>query len=186
MNHLTDEQLAGWLAGDADQQTRSHVDSCPQCGAEALELRDGISRYAIAMRRKSALAESAHMQGKLAPRKALALHRLRWAGAGVLALLLASSTAWLVKPHLNPAVAQPTASAPANTDHDEHLQAASQLSDDELLEAVNNDLSSDVPEALSAVSTITAERNKIAAATSVAATPSTATKNSLRRKTNVP
>jgi len=185
MNHLTDEQLAGWLAGEADPQTRSHVDSCPQCGAEALELRDGISRYAIAMRRKSALAESAHMQGKLAPRKALAPHRLRWAGAGVLALLLASSTGWLVKPHLNPATAQPTASAPAHLEHDAHSQAASQLSDDELLEAVNNDLSSDVPEALSPVSTITVERNEIAA-TSAAAKASTASQDSLRRKTNVP
>lgn len=185
MNHLTDEQLAGWLAGEADQQTRSHVDSCPQCGAEALELRDGISRYAIAMRRKSALAESTHMQGKLAPRKALALHRLRWAGAGILALLLASSTAWLVKPHLSPATAQPTASSPAIQKNGELSKPATQLSDDELLEAVNNDLSSDVPEALSPVSAITVERNAIAA-TSVAVTPSTATQDSLRRQTNVP
>ena len=37
------------------------------------------------------------------------------------------------------------------------------MSDDELLEAVNNDLSREVPLALAPVSTITAARNKIAA-----------------------
>ena len=46
------------------------------------------------------------MAGNFAPRKALALHRLRWAGAGVLALVLAAQTAWLMKPHRAPAADQ--------------------------------------------------------------------------------
>ena len=44
------------------------------------------------------------------------------------------------------------------------------MSDDELLEAVNNDLSREVPLALSPVSAITIARNKIAAASTTAAT----------------
>jgi hypothetical protein len=167
MKHLTDEQLAGWLAGEENQQARSHLDSCPQCNAEALELRDGISRYAVAMRRQSSVAENAHMNGRLSPRRALALHRLRWAGAGVLALLLVAQTAWLVKPRHAPASAQPTASALVSPQRE--AQPATQLSDDELLEAVNNDLSREVPLALAPVSAITVARNKIAAASSRAA-----------------
>jgi hypothetical protein len=172
MKHLTDEQLAGWLAGwlagEEEQQTRSHLDSCPQCNTEALELRDGISRYAVAMRRQSSLAENAHMNGKLAPRRALALHRLRWAGAGALALLLVAQTAWLVKPRHAPATALPTASSLVSPQNE--AQPATQLSDDELLEAVNNDLNREVPLALAPVSAITVARNNIAAASSRAGT----------------
>ncbi len=46
------------------------------------------------------------------------------------------------------------------------------MSDDELLEAVNSDLSREVPQALAPVSAITVARNQIAAASSGAATPS--------------
>ena len=78
MNHLTDEQFAGWLAGETNQQTQAHMDGCTQCQAEARQLQDGISRYAVAVRRQSAQAQQAHMAGTIAPRKALLLHRLRW------------------------------------------------------------------------------------------------------------
>ena len=61
MNHLTDEQLADWLAGDANPETQAHLESCAQCRVEARQLRDGISRYAMAMRRQSAEAQRAHM-----------------------------------------------------------------------------------------------------------------------------
>jgi hypothetical protein len=119
------------------------------------------------MRRQSSVAENAHMNGRLAPRRALALHRLRWAGVGVLALLLVAQTAWLVKPRRAPATALPTASALVSPQRE--AQPATQLSDDELLEAVNNDLSREVPLALAPVSAITVARNKIAAASSRAA-----------------
>ncbi|MGA3128079.1 MAG: hypothetical protein ABSD13_15355 [Candidatus Korobacteraceae bacterium] len=188
MKHLTDEQLAGWLAGEEDQQTGSHLDSCPQCNAEALELRDGISRYAVAMRRQSSFAENAHMNGRLAPRRTLALHRLRWAGSGALALLLAASTAWLMirPPAQNPTMqSYRTIDPAASSQNDANSKPSSQLSDDELLEAVNNDLSREVPEALSPVSAISVERNKLAA-TSGAATSGSVSHTSLRRKTNVP
>lgn len=174
MNHLMDEQLAGWLAGEADRETRSHLESCPQCRAEALELREAISRYSIAMRRQAGRAQRAHLSGNFAPRKALALHRLRWAAAGMLALLLAAQTAWLIKPHHAPANARPITGAAVNSEPASNSQptsqsaspSATQLSDDELLEAVNNDLSREVPLALAPVGAITTARNRIAAASS--------------------
>jgi hypothetical protein len=159
MKHLTDEQLAGWLAGDSGQETLSHLACCEPCRTEAVQVRDGISRYSLAMRRESARAQGgAHLTGNLVPRKALAWHRLRWAGAGVLVLLLAAPTAWMIKSRSPAPTSQPRVSAPLNP------QPAAPMSDDELLEAVNNDLSREVPQALAPVSAITAARNQIAAA----------------------
>lgn len=162
MNHLTDEQLAEWLAGEASQETQAHLDGCAPCQAEARQLKDGIARYTVAMRSQSAQAQQAHLAGSITPRKALARHRLRWAGAGVLALVLAAQTAWLMKPRPAPVASQPIASAPVNP------QPTAAMSDDELLEAVNNDLSREVPLALAPVSAITSARNKIAAASTIA------------------
>ncbi len=191
MNHLTDEQLAAWLAGEADQQARSHFESCPQCHDEALELRDGISRYSVSMRRQAGQAQRTHLNGYVVPWKALLLHRLRWAGAGVLAILLTAQTLWLMKPRYAPSDAEP-ANAAVSSQPASHSQSASPsaspsgssygspLSDDELLEAVNNDLSREVPMALAPVSAITTARNRIAAASSL----STTTGNDSTKKKN--
>ncbi len=92
MNHLTDEQLAQWLGGEDSQQTQSHLATCAQCRTEALDLRDGLSRYAIAVRRQAADAQNVSMAGQFAPQKALLRHRLRWAAAGALALVLGAQT----------------------------------------------------------------------------------------------
>jgi hypothetical protein len=187
MNHLTDEQLAAWLAGESGsqqlhsespaQQIQSpaqhgeslsqHIESCAQCRAEAYELRDRISRYAIALRRQAADSQSSHLAQFLSPRQALLQHRLRWAGAAVLALLLVVQTAWLVKPRPAASPARPIAGAPAKPQPKSPSDAATSgdsMSDDELLEAVNNDLSREVPQALAPVSAITVARNRIAAA----------------------
>lgn len=182
MNHLTDEQLAAWLGGEADPQTRSHFESCPRCRAEALELHDGISRYSVSMRRQAGHAQRTHLNGYFVPRRALLLHRLRWAGAGVLAILLTAQTLWLMKPQHAPSDARPAAalaSQPASESQSASSSASSsgtQLSDDELLEAVNNDLSREVPIALAPVSAITTARNRIAAASSLSTTGNDSTK----------
>ncbi len=164
MNHLTDEQLAQWLGGEDSQQTQSHLATCAQCRTEALDLRDGLSRYAIAVRRQAADAQNVSMAGQFAPQKALLRHRLRWAAASALALVLGAQTLWMMnKPHPHDPL---IVSAPLQP------QPNASMSDDELLEAVNSDLSREVPQALAPVSAITVERNQIAAASSGAATPS--------------
>jgi hypothetical protein len=160
MTHLTDEQLAAWLTGEPlaeDAELHSHLRSCESCRAEATALRDRISRYSLTLHQAAARSQRAHMSTAFAPQRALLLHRLRWAGAGVLALVLAVQTAWMLKPR-PPAPSQPVAAIPANS------QPASPMSDDELLEAVSNDLNREVPQALAPVSAITAARNQIAAA----------------------
>jgi hypothetical protein len=158
MKHLTDEQLAEWLAGEASPETQSHLLHCDGCHAEATAVRDGISRYSLAIRQRAALVQSTQLDPAFRPWKALALHRLRWAAAAVLAILLGAQTTWMMMSHPTAPKSQPIASAPLNS------QPSSKMSDDELLEAVNNDLSRDVPQALAPVSAITVGRNKIAAA----------------------
>lgn len=175
MKHLTDEQLAEWLAGESGEETRAHLHCCASCNTEAMNLRDGVLRYSMALRRQSARAQSAQMPAAFAPGKAVARHRLRWAGAGVLALLLAAQTAWMMKPQTGAHVTAPTGNA-HNSQSNSQLnsqpssqpdsQSGSQMSDDELLEAVNNDLNRDIPQALAPVEAITVARNQIAAETS--------------------
>jgi hypothetical protein len=158
MNHLTDEQLTEWLAGETNQQTQLHLADCAQCRAEAFELRSVISRYSIAMRWLADGARSAPVTENFAFRRVLARHRPRWAAATMLALLLAAPATWMwMKMPRTPLVnLQPIATAHSN------LQPAASMSDDELLEAVNNDLNREVPQALSPVSAITMARNRIA------------------------
>jgi hypothetical protein len=161
MNHLTDDQLAEWLAGESTEETRTHLADCPLCHREALALRDDISRYSIALRDRAQQSQGAHLEKNFTPQRALAAHRLRWAGAMALALLLAAPTAWMLKPHTAPAPLPPVAGAPRVA------QPSAAMSDDELLEAVNNDLNREVPQALAPVGAITVARNnKIAAASS--------------------
>jgi len=69
-----------------------------------------------------------------------------------------------MKPHTVPQITRPVANSQPNPQP--NTQSGDQMSDDELLEAVNNDLSRDVPQALAPVSAITLARNQIAAETS--------------------
>ena len=158
MNHLTDEQLSDWLAGEPTSETAVHLRQCESCQREAAALRDDISRYAIAVRRHAANAQESRMKRTPAPARDLTFHRLRWAGATALALLLGAQTVWMLRPHA------PTP-APQSAAHTAQPAAAQTISDDELLEEVNNDLNRDVPQALAPVSAITVARNRMAAST---------------------
>jgi hypothetical protein len=163
MKHLTDEQMAEWLTGESSDETRAHLRCCASCNAEAIKLRDDVAQYSVALRRQSSSAQNAQMTGNFAPGKAIARHRLRWAGATVLALLLAAQTAWMMKPHTQ--TTRPVANSQAHTQLNTQpgSQSGNQMSDDELLEAVNNDLNRDVPLALAPVEAITVARNQVAA-----------------------
>jgi hypothetical protein len=153
---LTDEQFVEWLDGAASAEVRAHLESCAPCWEEAHALQDGIARYAIALRREAAQAQSSRRTAEFAPARAVA-HRLRWIGAGVLAVLLAGQTAWMMRQRPGAqSLPRPTAAAPASP------QPATSMSDDELLQAVNNDVSDEVPEALAPVGAITVARNRIA------------------------
>ena len=158
--HLTDDELLEWLDGSAGPAVRTHLVDCGPCRAEAHALQDGISRYAVATRRQAAAAQSARLAEGFAPARALVWHRLRWVGAGALALLLMAQTAWMMK--VRPAPVAPQAvSHPAAATALASAQPVA-MSDDELLQAVNNDLSDEVPQALAPVGAITVARNRIA------------------------
>ncbi len=157
MKHLSDDELAQWLSGDATVEGRAHVDECAECRAEAMALRDGISRYALALRGQA----EGRMQGRpVRVTRMLATRRLGWAGVA-LALLLAAPAAWVMRPHAGPAgqngAGTQTAEEPSQI----------KMSDDELLDAVDRDLDRDVPQALAPVSAITVARNQMAASTKI-------------------
>jgi len=158
MQHLKDEQLLEWLDGAASPEVQGHIKTCRPCRTEAEALQDGISRYAIAVRRQAQEAQSAGLAKGSAP--ARAEHRLRWVGAGILALLLAAQTAWMMK--LRPAQDTARPIAVAAPVPQPAAQMAAQMSDEELLQAVNNDLSDEVPQALAPVGAITVARNRMA------------------------
>ena len=172
MNHLTDDQLSEWLAGESTAETRSHLEACPQCRDEAGALRDGISRYSFSLRERARHAQAAHLVN-IDPKKILTAHRLRWTAAAALALMLAAPTAWMLKPHGVPATPPQAVGTPLIP------QPSAAMSDDELLEAVNNDLNRDVPQALAPISAITVARN--AAASALAATNTNASAKEVRR-----
>lgn len=182
MTHLTDEQIAGWLAGEAAEKTLRHLFECKTCAAEAAALAGGVRRYAAAVRREAQQASLRHAE-KFNPRREMGWLRLRWASAAALGLVLAGFTAYVMHPHEAPmanghvvsAPPQPSARELPPQPRVESPQPAQRhapvpaMSDDELLEAVNNDLSRDVPWALAPVGHITAERNRIASASTTSA-----------------
>ena len=168
MNHLTDEQIADWLAGEGSAETQRHLADCAACASETAALSGGVRRYALAIQQEArpSAVRSLH---KFNVRRELKWLRLRWASAVALGLLLAGTTAYVAVPHEAP--------TPVETVRTPQPQpAVPAMSDDELLEAVNNDLNRDVPRALAPVGHITAERNRIAAASTGAGAHKTETK----------
>ena len=166
--HSDGRGIAGVAGREDGPAVRTHLEGCAACRDEAHALQDGISRYAIATRRQAAEAQGARLAQGFAPARTPVRHRLRWIGAGALALLLAAQTAWMMKTRpaasASQAVFHPAAAATpqpaAALGHD--TLGHHTMSDDELLQAVNNDLSDEVPQALAPVGAITEARNRIA------------------------
>jgi predicted anti-sigma-YlaC factor YlaD len=182
MTHLTDEQMAEWLAGEAGVETERHVAECSACAAETSALADGVHRYGLAVKHRAREAEQLRLLQRVDPRRELVRHRLRWAVALTLGMALAGTTAYVTRPQ--PPQAEPAAVKMLNAPPAVEIHPASatgstaqkSMSDDELLEAVNNDLSRDVPQALAPVSAITEARNRIAATSTVAGSTDNSTK----------
>jgi hypothetical protein len=186
MTHLTDEQIAEWLAGEAGAETDQHLAECSACATETAALANGVRRYGLALKYQARQAGQRRLLQNVDPRREVLRHRLRWATAATLGMVLAGTTAYVsrsqptqpepvvVKTNGAPAVIQVHPAAAANATGSP--ARSSSMSDDELLEAVNNDLSRDVPQALAPVSAITEARNSIAATSAVAGTTNNATK----------
>jgi hypothetical protein len=176
MKHLNDDELAQWLSGEASVEERAHVDHCARCKAEAMALGDGISRYALELRRQ---ASEGMNPRPLRVSRTLATRRLGWAGVA-LAVLLAAPTAWVMRPHAAPMgqTGAVTQTAQADSQVGSHIK----MSDDELLDAVSKDLDRDVPEALAPVSALTVARNQMAASTMDLNTKTSDTNNETQTK----
>ena len=179
MKHLNDDELAQWLSGEASVEERAHVDHCARCKAEAMALGDGISRYALELRRQ---ASEGMNPRPLRVSRTLATRRLGWAGVA-LAVVLAAPAAWMMRPHAAPAGQTGAVTQTAQADS-QISQVGSQMkmSDDELLDAVGKDLDRDVPEALAPVSALTVARNQMAASTVDLNTKTSDTNNETQTK----
>jgi hypothetical protein len=163
MKHLNDDELAQWLSGEASVEERAHVDHCARCKAEAMALGDGISRYALELRRQ---ASEGMNPRPLRVSRTLATRRLGWAGVA-LAVVLAAPAAWMMRPHVAPMgqTGAVTQTAQADSQMGPQMGSHMKMSDDELLDAVGKDLDRDVPEALAPVSALTVARNQMASST---------------------
>jgi anti-sigma factor RsiW len=147
--HLSDEQFTRYLSGEEDLRTHSHVEECEQCRAEAARLVGivGASR-AYAERSGDRHANFWTLQ-RNEVRYALAIRRPprpTWAIASAMAALVFLSTFLFRTQEPRPQADQ------------RQQTAASVISDDALLSAVNSTLDQDVPSALVPVQRLAYER----------------------------
>lgn len=84
--HLTDEQLVDFLAGEGDGSTRAHLKACGTCREETESLRRVLARYGEAARGAAEHPEGfwRWQQSAIAARLGeQPARRLAWAAAGV-------------------------------------------------------------------------------------------------------
>jgi hypothetical protein len=132
--HLTSEQMDEALAGRMDRVVAHHVKTCKWCEEEIAALGAALGSV------RSSAFETASRERTRAvmPRQTRSVPRLAWVGA-VAAMLLAVSTP-LTLHRNNVAAVSP---APAAVE-----SASQQISDEALLNSIQGDLASSVPESM--------------------------------------
>lgn len=142
--HLSDRELAQWLAGAGDSRLSNHVADCEPCRKEGEELRAAVGEFRSEVQQAGERDEfhwSRQRHAILAAAERTPSRRLRWAvslAMGVAAL----STVLLVAPHRR---------VPATPVSDDHA-------DEQLLLAVQSDLSRTAPQALAPAEVLQQER----------------------------
>jgi hypothetical protein len=152
-SHLNEEQFAEWLLETNDRETAQHLAACSTCRAEGESLRNAIDGY-----RESA-CQTAERDEAFWARQRLAIHSrsksqrfvpyFRWAAATVMVLVVIAAFVLTRSPQ------------PAQ-------RAKNDLSDDALLQQVENSLDRGYPAALAPAMLIDQERSR---ALSSASTP---------------
>jgi anti-sigma factor RsiW len=152
--HLSNEDLARYLAGEETLRAQAHLNECAECrrGASALVSMVGGARAAVAMTGSRADANFWARQ-RNAVRDRIALRRRRhpsWALAAALAALLIASTFMFrtQEPRPDAGVVSNTAPTPKV------------ISDDALLSSVNEAIEQDVPTALAPLQQLAYEREQ--------------------------
>ena len=158
--HLNEETFIRWQMGDATESERNHIEECTECRAKAKTLKDALSWFGAAARQwgeeRAALVQSDHdardaavlewRKSHASAARGLRTIAAAWALAGVALLLLFAIGVPRWKAH--------QAAIEAQQRQQEQKQDLAR--DNALLEAVDQDVSQEVPVAMQPLSWNTA------------------------------
>jgi hypothetical protein len=148
MNHWSDEQMTAWTLGERNVAMAEHLAACDECRRELAKLQGALAGYRNDVQQAVAADDYrwVRIRAGVASRAARGSRHLRWALTSGLALL-ALSIGLLVTPHR----IQAPAVVPV------------QMSDEQLLNEIQDDLSRSAPEALAPAETLEQERAAVLA-----------------------
>jgi hypothetical protein len=146
--HWPDEQMTAWTLGERNVAMAEHLAACDECRRELAELQGALSGYRDDVQQAVAADDYrwVRIRAAVAGQAIQASSRLRWALTSGLALL-ALSLGLLVTPHRTQAPIAPMV----------------QMSDEQLLNEIQIDLSRSAPEALAPAETLQQERAAVLA-----------------------
>jgi hypothetical protein len=139
-SHLNDNELAEVLAGNTSQTVMAHLGVCPECSFEARQLSDAITSFREGLSSVAVQPRRRHVRHRLLAGGPV----LRFAGAFALLLMLAGGIA------LDNRSPRMQSAAPAP-----------QVSDAELLNEVQSELTADSPAALQPAAYLADQRQEL-------------------------
>jgi hypothetical protein len=144
-NHLSEDQIAEWVLGTCDDSVLRHLETCRGCSVEAEELRSALSGFRDALQATAQRDQSFWRNQQVAFRErayARDWYPVHWAWLVAMVMVLITAL-FLTR----------TPNTPRNYPSDD--------ADNALLNAVQGDLSREVPQALAPAVLIAEERNAI-------------------------
>ncbi len=147
--HWSDEQKTAWAMGERNVEMAEHLATCDACRHELAQVQESLAAFRGEVHEAASRDEfrSTRIRHAVASRAVERSHGLRWAFTTALALM-ALSVGLLVSPHKK-VVHQPVQKV--------------EMSDEQLLNEINDDLSRSAPEALAPVESLQQERASLLA-----------------------
>ena len=142
--HWSDEQMIAWTLGERNVAMAEHLAACEACRRELAELQGALAAYRGDVQGAAAGDDSRwlRIRAGVAARANEPSHGLRWALSGGLALLALSSGLLVAPPQRHPSP----------------VAHKVEMSDEQLLNEIQDDLSRSAPEALAPAETLQQER----------------------------
>jgi anti-sigma factor RsiW len=148
-SHLSDNEFAELLGGNASQTVLAHLQICEECSVEAKELRETVAGLREGLGAVAAQSRIQHVPAEAGARRFQPLHARSLRMAGALAVLLMVAGGILLDRH-----------SPESNVETKSVQVQ-QLSESDLLNQVQAELTNDVPAALQPANYIAEERQQI-------------------------
>jgi hypothetical protein len=145
-DHLSEEQITGWMLDMQDEAARQHLETCAGCRAEVDRLEDAVSRFRASVHASAQRKEPFWCTQRIVIRERLAVSRpvgfRRWIPVTVVAAIVFGALVLTRAPR-----------APQ--------QPAKDNGDEALLLQVQSDVRREFPMALAPAALIAEERNEI-------------------------